>query len=189
MEHQLAQVQASVASLRALLSGPADRQPTRIRSIPAVTALAIAEMVTVPDLEPWLAGAFADLSAALEAGGLRRAGCFGALYPGDFFELEQAEVMVFLPIETQGVCPACCGHNLGRAGLREVPAVEAAVVVHHGSAADTDRTYADLGTTVAERAIGIDGPIREYYLTGFADPDESTHRIEICWPVFRTTSG
>ena len=37
---------------------------------------------------------------------------------------------------------------------------------------------------VAERAIGVDGPIREYYPDGFdaADP----HRTEICWPVFRT---
>jgi DNA-binding transcriptional MerR regulator len=189
MERQLAQVQASVASLRALLSGPAERQPARIRSIPAVTALAIAEVVSVPDLESWLAGAFADLAAALEAGGLHRDGCFGALYPGDFFELEQAQVTVFLPVGTHGVCPACCGHDLGRTRLTEIPAVDAAVAVHHGSAADSDRTYADLGTTVAERAIGIDGPIREYYLTVFADPDESTHRIEICWPVFRTTAG
>jgi len=45
-----------------------------------------------------------------------------------------------------------------------------------------------LGTAVAERAIGIDGPIREYYLVGFADTDDETqHRTEICWPGSSTS--
>jgi hypothetical protein len=39
---------------------------------------------------------------------------------------------------------------------------------------------------VAERAIGVDGPIREYYLVPFTEPDLSRHRTEICWPVFQT---
>ena len=58
-----------------------------------------------------------------------------------------------------------------------------------------DRTYAALGTIVADSAsgigaIGLDGPIREYYTVGFTDTeDETRHRTEICWPVFRTTSA
>lgn len=186
MEQQLAQVQASVASLRALLSGPAALPSVELRKIPAVTALAIAEVVTVEDFLPWGSAVLADLSGALAAGGLRAAGCFGALYPGDFFELERAEVTVFLPIETAGVCPACCGHNLGRAVLAEIPAIDAAVAVHAGGMESLDRTYAALGQTVAERVIGVDGPIREYYLTGFDDPDDPAHRVEVCWPVFAT---
>jgi DNA-binding transcriptional MerR regulator len=184
MERQLAQVQASVASLRALLSAPAGRQPVELRAIPAATVLAVAEVITVPDLDGWVPGAFADLSDALAAAGLTAAGCFGALYPGDFFELEQAEITVFLPVT--GAAGAV--RDLGRVRLMEIPAIDAAVCVHHGSPADSDRTYADLGAAVAERAIGLDGPIREYYLTGFDDPDESTHRTEICWPVFRTAT-
>jgi DNA-binding transcriptional MerR regulator len=185
MERQLAQVQASVASLRALLSAPpAGRQPVELRAIPAVTVLAVAEVITVPDLDGWVPGAFADLSDALATAGLTGAGCFGALYPGDFFELEKAEITVFLPVA--GAAGAV--RDLGRVRLMEIPAIDAAVCVHHGSVADSDRTYADLGAVVAERAIGVDGPIREYYLTGFDDPDESTHRIEICWPVFRTAT-
>jgi hypothetical protein len=40
---------------------------------------------------------------------------------------------------------------------------------------------------VAERAIGTGGPIREYYLVSSADTDDETrHRTEVCWPVFRT---
>ena len=41
-------------------------------------------------------------------------------------------------------------------------------------------------TIVAERAIGIEGPIREYFLVPFTEPDLSRHRTEICWPVFQT---
>ena len=34
------------------------------------------------------------------------------------------------------------------------------------------------------------GPIREYYLVTAADtPDESQHRIEVCWPIFRTAAS
>jgi DNA-binding transcriptional MerR regulator len=44
--------------------------------------------------------------------------------------------------------------------------------------------YGALGTVVAERAIGVDGPIREYYPDGFSGA--APHRTEICWPVFRT---
>ncbi len=52
---------------------------------------------------------------------------------------------------------------------------------------DIDRTYGALGTAVAERAIGVDGPIREYYVVGFTDTDdERQHRTEVCWPVFLT---
>jgi effector-binding domain-containing protein len=63
--------------------------------------------------------------------------------------------------------------------------VEAAVMLHAGSPADSDQTYGALGTVVAERAIGVEGPIREYYLVPFTEP-VSRHRTEICWPVFQT---
>src|SRR5215468_6901800 len=56
MERQLAQTQASVASLRALLSAPAPRPAVDYRTIPAVTALAIAETVTVDGFMEWITG-------------------------------------------------------------------------------------------------------------------------------------
>jgi hypothetical protein len=44
-----------------------------------------------------------------------------------------------------------------------------------------------LGTYVAEREIGVDGPIREMYLvTPFDTSDETEYVTEVCWPVFRT---
>jgi hypothetical protein len=61
----------------------------------------------------------------------------------------------------------------------QIPAAELAVAVHHGPFAELDRTYAAVGAHVAERELGVDGPIREYYLeTG----------IEVCWPIFRTSA-
>jgi effector-binding domain-containing protein len=61
------------------------------------------------------------------------------------------------------------------------------VAVHRGTLADLDLTYGALGTYVAEREIGVDGPIREHYLvTAFDTDDESRHVTEVCWPVFQT---
>ena len=76
----------------------------------------------------------------------------------------------------------------GRAQMLQIPAAELAVAVHRGSHADLDQTYGALGTYVAEREIGVDGPIREHYLvTEFDADDESSHVTEVCWPVFQTT--
>jgi effector-binding domain-containing protein len=67
-----------------------------------------------------------------------------------------------------------------------MPAVELAVAVHEGPLREADRAYGTLGTHVAERAIGVGGPIREHYLVTDDDTtDESQLRTEIGWPVFR----
>jgi len=64
------------------------------------------------------------------------------------------------------------------------------VAVHHGTLADLDLTYGALGSYVAEREIGLDGPIREHYLvTAFETDDQSRHVTEVDWPVFQTTSA
>ena len=188
MERQLEQTQASVAALRALLTGPAVRPAIELRTIAAVTALAVREMVDAADLNEWGSEAFDALTAALTATGLTAAGPYGGLFDGDFFELERSEVTAFVPV------PA--GAALGTAdpagGVRvvRIPAVEAAVAVHAGAFSEIDRTYAAVGEVVAERAIGTGGPIREYYLVSSADTDdERKHRTEVCWPVFRTGSA
>jgi DNA-binding transcriptional MerR regulator/effector-binding domain-containing protein len=185
MEHQLEQTQASVAGLRALLAGPATRPEVELRTIPAVLALAVSDVVDAADVAEWGAAGFDDLSAALTATGLATAGPPGALFPGDFFELERSELTIFMPVGPAGAGrPAL---PAGQVRWREIPAAETAVMVHRGAADDADRTYGALGTVVAERAIGVQGPIREYYLVGFGDTDdEREHRTEVCWPVFRT---
>ena len=183
MERQLAQTQASVAGLRALLTGPAVQPAVDYRKIPAVTALAVAQVVSAADLTTWGSDALGALADTLAKTGVTAAGPFGALFPGDFFELERSEITAFVPVEPQA------GFELpdGKVRLLEIPAVEAAIAVHEGPLDDIDRTYGALGTVVAERAIGVDGPIREYYLIGFPETeDESKHRTEVAWPVFLT---
>src|SRR5689334_695008 len=179
MQAQLSSIQATVASLRALLEGSSPPIPVEHRTVAEVRALAIAERVTMADLEAWWADAFAELHAMVHAAGVNP-GAGGGLYPGELFEVEPADVVVFLPVPV--AIPAG-----SRARIIEVPAAELAVAVHRGPFADLDRTYAAVGLHVAERELGVAGPIREYYLVTAADtPDESQHRIEVCWPIFRT---
>jgi DNA-binding transcriptional MerR regulator len=185
MERQLEQTRASVAALRALLTGPAVRPAIELRTIAAVTALAVRAVVDAADLNEWGSAAFDALAAALAATGLTAAGPYGGLFHGDFFELERSEVTAFVPVAAAvgaaGLDPA------GSVQLVEIPAVEAAVAVHEGAFSEIDRTYAAVGEVVAERAIGTGGPIREYYLVSSADTDDvARHRTEVCWPVFRT---
>ena len=75
---------------------------------------------------------------------------------------------------------------MGRVIPLDVPSTELAVIVHHGSHADIDRSYGALAEHVSQRAISIDGPLRERYLVGRTDTaDESQWRTEIGWPIFR----
>lgn len=47
-----------------------------------------------------------------------------------------------------------------------------------------------LGTFVAEHALGVDGPVRENFVVGaWNEPDETAHRTEVAWPVFRTRAA
>jgi len=180
MERQLEQTQAAVSGLRALLAGPAPRPEIRFRTIPAVTALAVAQVVTVEETMDWAVEVAAELAETLRVTGLVQAGPLGALFPGEFFELERSEVTLFAPVEPVAQTPRL---RAGRVRLTKITGIEAAVAVHDGPAGDVDRTYGALGTSVAERAIGVDGPIREYYPDGF---ESESYRAEICWPVFRT---
>ena len=184
METKLAEVQMSVASLRALLEGPPARPEVEFRSIPAAPALAVRGTVSAEGAWAWGGDAFRELYDRIDRAGLAPAGPGGALFPAGFFELHQAELTAFVPVAG----PVADGPvaDGGRAGIVTIPGVEAAVMLHSGSPADSDQTYGALGTVVAERAIGIEGPIREYYLVPFTEPDLSRHRTEICWPVFQT---
>jgi DNA-binding transcriptional MerR regulator len=185
MERQLEQTQASVASLRALLDHPLP-SPIRVecRTEPAIRAIAIREQVAMSDSATWWTGAFDELHGALARGSAVRAAPDGALYFSDFFQSGMGDVLAFIPIK--GSAPQLDG----RVRLATLPAREMAVTVHHGPFADLDRTYAALGTHVAERALGIDGPIRENYLiTSEHDPDPTAHLTEVCWPIFQTTTG
>jgi DNA-binding transcriptional MerR regulator len=184
METQLEQTQATVASLRGLLERSPERVTVEYRSVPPTPAVAITELVAVADAEEWWMGAFDELYGSLAAAQIPSAGPGGALWPGEYFEEEKGECTVFVPVAAVQL-GALAG--TGRPEPFVVPAAELAVALHHGSFADIDQTYGALGSHVAEREIGLEGPIRENYLVTIRDtPDETGHRIEVCWPVFRT---
>ncbi len=181
MEAQLAATQSVVASLRSLLERPPAPISVEHRSVGPVPALALREQVSMPDLDDWWTAAFGELDAALAAAGVPAAGPRAALYPAELFQLEVAEVVAYVPVS--GEVPA-----RGRVTVLEIPPAELAVAEHRGALADLDQTYGALGTYVAEREIGVDGPIREHYLvTAFDTEDQSRHVTEVGWPVFRTT--
>jgi len=181
MESQLAATQSVVASLRSLL----ERRPAPVavehRSVGPVLALAIGGQLAMADLDPWLDAALRELDAALAAAAVPPAGPRAALYPAELFELGAGEVVAYVPVTAR----AGAG---GRVRMLEIPPAELAVAVHQGIPDDLDLTYGALGTYVAEREIGVDGPIREHFLvSAFDTEDESRHVTEVCWPVFQTT--
>jgi DNA-binding transcriptional MerR regulator len=180
METKLAELQMSVSSLRALLEGPPVRPAVEFRSIPATPALAVRGTVSTAEAWAWGTDIFGEMYDRIGRAGLTPAGPGGALFPAEFFEIEKAELTAFVPVN--GAVPGG-----GRAELVTIPGIEAAVMLHTGPAGDMDQTYGALGTVIAERAIGVDGPIREYYLVPFTEPDPDRHRTEICWPVFQTS--
>jgi DNA-binding transcriptional MerR regulator len=180
LEEGLVQTQEAVASLRGMLEGPPPALPIEHRSEPALQTAAISETVSLSDLGPWFQGALGELTATLTAQGVTTSGPPGAVIADDFFAQERGALTIFVP--STGSISA-----VGRVEPRTLPAVELATIVHAGSHADVDRSYGALATYVSERALGVDGPIRERYLVGRLDTaDEGAWRTEIGWPIFRT---
>jgi DNA-binding transcriptional MerR regulator len=180
MESALQQTQQTVASLRSLLEQPHAPIAVEYRSVAAATAIAISEPVHRGDLAAWWTEAFDELHRVLASSSAVRAGSDGALYPNEFFEEELGEVVAYIPVADM---PA----PSGRPQLMEIQAAELAVTVHHGAISELDQTYGALGTFVAEREIGVQGPIREHYVVSTSEAGADTgHHTEVCWPVFRT---
>jgi len=184
MESRLVETQSVVASLRALLERPSAPIAVEHRSVGPVRALTISEQVTMRDLDTWWDDAFHELDTALTTAEVQPIGARAALYSTDYFALEKGgPVVAYIPVAEEV-------NSGGRTRMLEIPAAELAVAVHRGTFADLDRTYGALGIYVAEREIGVDGPIREYYLvSAFDTHDQTRHVTEVCWPVFQTTSS
>jgi DNA-binding transcriptional MerR regulator len=191
METHLAQARSVVETLRSLLDEPAAPPTVAHRSVGAVSALSIAERVSAAGLDAWWSSAFRELAATRATLSVPPAGPPAALYPEEFFTLETGgEVVAYLPVatDTANGNGTAGGATSGRVRLLEIPAAELAVTEHRGGLANLDRTYGALGTYVAEREIGLPGPIREVYVVSALDTeDESRHVTEVCWPIFRTT--
>jgi DNA-binding transcriptional MerR regulator len=183
MESALDQTQSIVSSLRGLLEAPPVPIAVEYRSIPRLRVASITKTVKRDELEPWWSDSFAEIYRALRAAEVRPAGPSGGLYPTELFTEEVAEVVVFVPIADRF-------EPSGNIRVSELTPVELAIALHLGPLREADRTYGPLGTHVAERALGVEGPIREHYLVTDDDTaDESQLRTEIGWPVFRTATS
>ncbi|OBA63251.1 MerR family transcriptional regulator [Mycobacterium sp. 1100029.7] len=184
LESQLAHTTRAVESLRELLEpGPAAHDRIGYRRVEATEAVAITELVDLNDAVTWLHGALAELYASLAAQRARIRGPAGGIFADELVADERGQATVFVSFDGD-IRPT------GRLTELLVPAAELATVVQAGSYDDFDLAYGTLATHVAEHAIAIDGPIREYYLVGPQDTrDETAWRTEIGWPVFRTTAG
>lgn len=186
MESQLDLTKANVASLRRLLEAPeAPQAHVEFRSLPPENAIAIHDRITADSLDAWWLAAFGELHTAAARSRLSRSGPDGALYPSEFFEDEVGDVVAFMPVAGQVQVS-----RVGRAQPYVVPGAELAVLLHRGSFSDLDQTFATLGAFVFERAIAVEGPIREYYLvTAFDTDEEARLQTEVAWPIFQTAIG
>ena len=167
MQSALEQTQATVASLKDLLEGKSALLPVEFRQIPSTRAAVVRAAVEWDAAEQWLMAAFERLHALVEL----PSGPDTALYSPEFFEAHLGEVVAFIPIADDAATP-------GGADVETIPGAYVAITVHNGPFADIDQAYGALGTYVAERVIGAEGPIREHYLD-----DDCT---EVAWPVRRS---
>ena len=182
LEADLARTQSAVASLRDLLQHPHAVAPITHRRMRATDTAAISDVIDVADALLWYQGALGELHATLAGQGVPAAGPAGGIYANELFADERGQATVFVPVRAP-VRP------MGRIKPLAVPAVELAVILHTGPhEADIDRAYGALATYVTEHALALDGPIREYYLTGPTDTaDQTEWKTEIGWPIFQTS--
>lgn len=180
LEEELGRTRRAVAGLRSLLATGGAPDGIALREVPAARAAVVSGVVDLDDpLTPaWFQGALGELYATLEAQHVAAAGCPGGVYPDDLFTRHRGEATLFVPCDAE-LSP------VGRVRPATVPAGEFAVIEHHGSTQEIDRSYGALAAYVAEHALAVQGPMREYYVVGPRDtPDSSRWRTQVCWPVF-----
>jgi DNA-binding transcriptional MerR regulator len=180
LEGNLSRTQSAVASLRDLLKHPASSPRIEHRRISATASAAIIETVDIKDALSWYQGALGELRAILAAQQLKPAGPAGGIFSSALFSDALGTATIFVP----------CGgavRPLGRVRPLVVPAIELAMIEHTGAHTNIDLAYGALAKYVAQHALAVEGPIREYYVVGSHDtPDESAWCTEIGWPIFET---
>jgi DNA-binding transcriptional MerR regulator len=180
LEGDLEQTRQAVQSLRNLLEPAHTPISVEHRTLPATQAVGIQEVVDRSDLVVWFHGALGELYATIAVQGLQPSGPSGGLFASDLFHYERGEVTMFVPISGKL-------QTVGRVSPLVVPAAEVAVTVHEGSLANLTDTYGALGVYVAKHALGVVGPVREYYLVDArATSDATQWRTELAWPIFQT---
>ncbi|MFF0343915.1 MerR family transcriptional regulator [Kribbella sp. NPDC004875] len=173
MEQELAHTREVVTSLRELLTPGHPVVEVEYRFIPPFRAYGVRGWVERDGIGPWCEYAFGKLDAV--TGDIRATS--GATYSDEFFTEEAGEVVAFLPVPPDQA-PAA------GVELVDLPGGYFAIAVHAGAMTGFDRTYAALGSHVAEYCEVAPGPIRELYVAGPGEAqDPESYRIEVCWPI------
>ena len=60
------------------------------------------------------------------------------------------------------------------------------MVTHEGPDVDVDLAYGALASYVTRHALGVAGPIREFYPVGRQQTADASVEEEIGWPIFET---
>lgn len=180
LEAELASTRDAVNALRDILARPSTARSVEYRTVPATPAIGIQQIVDRDDLLVWWQGALGELHATVQAQHLHQGGPSGGLFSGEIFEQDRGLATMFIPV--QGSARA-----IGRVTELTVAPAEIAVMCHHGSLADIDVTWGDLGSYATRHEISVEGPLREYYLCdAFDTADDSRWRTELGWPIFRS---
>lgn len=181
METELDKIRETVSTLRDLLDPVQKPLQVEFRSVPSVRAAAISATVQVSEVPTWWRAALDEIDFVVRVAGALPAGPPGGLYAPELFSDEEGAATVFVPINAP--VPTS-----GRVRMADIPPADLAVTVHDGPHNTIGRTYGALGTFVAERRLGVEGPVRENYLIASLDADgDGQQRTEIGWPVYRTS--
>jgi DNA-binding transcriptional MerR regulator len=177
LETELAETHSAVSSLRALLDTARTRAPVSLRSVPEMSVIAITEIIGPDGVVAWWQAALSELHHLVGDAHLQQTGPAGGLFDEALYQQDMGEAIMFIPVAGN---PA----PSGRIRPLEIPAARLAVTVHHGSTADIDLAYADLGTYLAEHHLRVGRQIREHYLCDqFETPDTRRWQTEIAWPI------
>jgi DNA-binding transcriptional MerR regulator len=179
LQTSLDRTRAAVTSLQRLLRPDPGELSVELRSAPARMVAAITDVVDLDDVLLWYDGAMAELDAAIPS--QQRLGPPGGHYDNALFTSGRGTVLVYHP----AIAPPA----YGRVRPVELPAVELAATIHHGPHDDIDVTYGRLATWAVDHTLTVAGPVQETYVVGPRDnPDPSSWRTEIAWPVFRLSA-
>ena len=182
LEHQLSRTQSAVEALRDLLKRPGGGPDIEHRTVQAQPAIAVRQVIDRRDALSWWQGALGELYGLAAAQKLHRTGAAGGVFSSELLTRERGEAVVFIPTDDDA-------RPVGRIEPLVVPGAELAIAVHHGPLDTIDLTYGALGTYAARHEIGIDGPLREYYLRNPLDTSHGSDLVtEVGWPIFRSDS-
>ena len=180
LEHQLARTQSAVEALRDLLERPEGGPDIERRTVDAQPAIGVRQVIDRRDVVSWWHGALGELYGLAAAQRLRRTGPSGGIFASELYLHERGEAVVFVPVDDD-VRP------VGRVEPFVVPGAELAIAVHRGPLNTVDLTFGALGSYAARHEIGVDGPLREYYLRNPLDASREKDLItEVGWPIFRS---